>query len=317
MFSALRWCPSKFPSTRFGSNVLLRRANLSSSSSPFDAAPTPPSALGCSDTSHTESSLSSSKTTNSESPTHSTPNHETEPQKPPPYLPRPLGVEKAPSTAPATKEEKLAKLVDEESRLRERKHIISEVSKGYYHDWATLRHNGNKLWTAPPSLIREERSLFFPDIKGIALANKQMTHTTDLFEDKITLLAIESTRMSEEHTRSFYTEPTRILAGENNFQLVRINVQENPLKSWLVSLFINKLRQSIPSHQQTKYLLSNQNLEYIREPLGMVNKLLGYIYLIDHNKKIRWAGCGFANVEEMRSLFVSSKSLLKRFAELK
>ncbi|KAH9815567.1 ATP10 protein-domain-containing protein [Melampsora americana] len=290
----------------------------SSSSSPLPNDTGPPSSIKHPESSTPERSpATSGATPTAGSTTISTTSGENGVSKPPPYLPRPLGVEEVPSTAPATKEEKLAKLVDEESRLRERKHIISEVSKGYYHDWATLRHNGNKLWTAPPSLIREERSLYFPDIKGIAISNKQMTHTTDLFGDKITLLAVESTRMSEEHTRSFYVEPTRMLAGEPDFQLLRLNVQENPLKSWLVSLFINNLKRNVPAHQQSRYLLSNQNLEYIREPLGMVNKLLGYVYLVDWDRKVRWAGCGFANAEEMRGLFTSSRALLKRFSEKK
>ncbi|EGG06757.1 uncharacterized protein MELLADRAFT_48252 [Melampsora larici-populina 98AG31] len=289
-----------------------------SSSSPLPNGTEPRSSIRRPDPSPRESSpVTSGATPAACATTFSTTSGENDATKLPPYLPRPLGVEEVPSTAPATKEEKLAKLVDEESRLRERKHIISEVSKGYYHDWATLRHNGNKLWTAPPSLIREERSLYFPDIKGIAISNKQMAHTTDLFDDKVTLLAVESTRMSEEHTRSFYTEPTRMLAGEPDFQLVRLNVQENPLKSWLVSLFINNLKRNVPAHQQSRYLLSNQNLEYFREPLGMANKLLGYVYLVDWDKKIRWAGCGFANAEEMRGLFTSSRALLKRISEKK
>lgn len=97
--------------------------------------------------------------------------------------------------------------------------------------------------------------------------------------------------------------------------IVQLNVQENPLKSWLVSLFLNNLKRNVPVHQQARYLLSNQNLEYVREPLGMVNKLLGYVYLVDWNKKVRWAGCGFANADEMRGLLSGSRSLLKRLSE--
>ncbi|OAV90241.1 hypothetical protein PTTG_12204 [Puccinia triticina 1-1 BBBD Race 1] len=240
---------------------------------------------------------------------------ETERPKPPPYLPRPLGVEDPPSTRPPTEEEKLAKLVDEQARLQERKHLISEVSRGYYHDWNQLRHNGNKLWTAPPSLIQDQRALYFPNISGIALSNKETKHTTDIFTDKVSILAVESTRMSEEHTRSFYGEPLRMMAEERNLQLVRLNVQENPLKSWLVSLFINNLRKTIPTKQHSGYILTNQSFEYVREPLGMVNKLLGYVYLVDWNKKVRWAGCGFSNADEVSALFSGTRALLKRFED--
>ncbi|MBW0530770.1 hypothetical protein O181_070485 [Austropuccinia psidii MF-1] len=235
--------------------------------------------------------------------------------KPPPYLPRPLGLEKPPSSKPPTKHEKLEKLIDTHARLEERKHLLSQVSKGYYHDWNSLRHNGNKLWTAPPSLIQEQRALYFPNISGISLLNQEKSHTTNLFSNKVSLIAIESTRMSEEHTRSYYIELTRMMANQPDFQLIRLNIQENPLKSWLVGLFINNLRKSVPEYQHSKYILSNQSLEYIREPLGMVNKLLGYVYLIDWNKKVRWAGCGFANADEIRGLFSSTNVLLKRFQD--
>ncbi|POW02110.1 hypothetical protein PSHT_12241 [Puccinia striiformis] len=235
--------------------------------------------------------------------------------KPPPYLPRPLGVVDPPSTRPPTEEEKLAKLVDERARLQERKHLISEVSRGYYHDWNQLRHNGNKLWTAPPSLIQDQQALYFPNISGVALTNKEIKHTTDIFTGKVSLLAVESTRMSEEHTRSFYAEPFRVMSEENNLQLVRLNVQENPLKSWLVSLFISNLRKTVPPKHHPGYILTNQSLEYVREPLGMVNKLLGYVYLVDWNKKVRWAGCGFSNADEVSALFSGTRTLLKRLEE--
>ncbi|KNZ51744.1 hypothetical protein VP01_382g1 [Puccinia sorghi] len=277
--------------------------------------------------------------------------------KPPPYLPRPLGVNDPPTTRPPTEQEKLAKLVDEQARLQERKHLISEVSRGYYHDWNQLRHNGNKLWTAPPSLIqdqvsapihnflptnnkRKKRALFFPNISGVALSNKETKHTTDIFADKVSILAVESTRMSEvsepsfrtrtkltnrseintkimlkEHTRSFYGEPLRMLSEESHLQLVRLNVQENRLKSWLVSLFINNLRKTVPARQHATYILTNQSLEYVREPLGMVNKLLGYVYLVDSNMKVRWAGCGFSNADEVAALFSGTRTLLHRLKE--
>ncbi|KAA1138478.1 Mitochondrial ATPase complex subunit atp10 [Puccinia graminis f. sp. tritici] len=276
------------------------------------------------DPSRTDSNVDQAKPVNLPAATSSSPEAsqapsttETERPKPPPYLPRPLGVEDPPSTRPPTEEEKLAKLVDEQARLQERKHLISEVSRGYYHDWNQLRHNGNKLWTAPPSLIQDQRALYFPNISGVALSNKETKHTTDIFADKVSILAVESTRMSEEHTRSFYGEPLRMLAEEDNLQLVRLNVQENPLKSWLVSLFINNLRKTVPPKQHQGYILTNQSLEYVREPLGMVNKLLGYVYLVDWNKKIRWAGCGFSNAEEVSALFCGTRTLLKRFEENK
>ena len=40
----------------------------------------------------------------------------------------------------------------------------------------------------------------------------------------------------------------------------------------------------------------------MREPLGMINSRIGYVYLVDENVKIRWAGCADAKEEEEEAL---------------
>ena len=59
-------------------------------------------------------------------------------------------------------------------------------------------------------------------------------------------------------------------------------------------------------------MLSKQNLEYLREPLGMNNKHIGFVYLLDANLKVRWAGGGLALPSETESLKRCTKVLLDR-----
>ena len=40
----------------------------------------------------------------------------------------------------------------------------------------------------------------------------------------------------------------------------------------------------------------------LKQPLGITNKHVGYVYLVDPAGKIRWAGCGFATPEEREAL---------------
>lgn len=49
--------------------------------------------------------------------------------------------------------------------------------------------------------------------------------------------------------------------------------------------------------------------------MGMVNKHIGYIYLVDENCKIRWAGCGFATEDEDVSLQNCTRVLLQRLSK--
>ena len=85
------------------------------------------------------------------------------------------------------------------------------------------------------------------------------------------------------------------------------------LKSWLVSMYLSSLRKTVPEEQHANYLLTSQNIDvlkevglavstsaladacaHVRQPMGMLNKHVGYLYLVDWQNRIRWAGVGFA-----------------------
>ena len=50
----------------------------------------------------------------------------------------------------------------------------------------------------------------------------------------------------------------------------------------------------------------------MREPLGMTNSRIGYVYLVDENLKIRWAACADAKKEEEEALIRCAGVLLNR-----
>jgi ATPase complex subunit ATP10 len=56
-------------------------------------------------------------------------------------------------------------------------------------------------------------------------------------------------------------------------------------------------------------------MEYLRDPMGMTNSKVGYVYLVDENLKIRWAGCADATEKEAQSLESCTGVLLKRLEE--
>lgn len=81
-----------------------------------------------------------------------------------------------------------------------------------------------------------------------------------------------------------------------------------------MSLFLTSIARSVPPNLHSTYLVSNQDMEYVREPLGMVNKHVGYVFLVDENMKVRWAGCGDAKAEETNALEQCTGVLLNRLA---
>jgi len=116
----------------------------------------------------------------------------------------------------------------------------------------------------------------------------------------------------QEHTRSFYEAAYERFHTYPHFQLVQINLQENSLKAYLISLFLSSLRSQVAPKLQSTYLLSQQSLDMVREPMGLHNKHVGYTYLVGPDGKIRWAGSAFAEPDEARTLVACTGVLLDR-----
>lgn len=226
---------------------------------------------------------------------------------------RPLGVTERPTTLLKTGTQRVKELVtDSEARIAQRRHLIKEVGKGYYYDLNMTRKHGGKTWIANKSLIREDKALYLPNVKGKSIGTSEENNTTTMCYGRITVLAMLGTRMSEVHVKGFVDPTIARYSSHPLFQYVQINIQENLLKSLLVKLYINSLRAVVPANLQPTYLVSSQNMEYVRDPLGMTNSKVGYVYLIDENLKIRWGGCADATQEEAMSLETCTGVLLKR-----
>ncbi|OJA08408.1 hypothetical protein AZE42_00994 [Rhizopogon vesiculosus] len=229
-----------------------------------------------------------------------------------PFLQRPLGVKERPSPVLKTWADTREELMDQETRLAQRKHLMKEATKGYFTDLNATRKHGGKTWIAPNVMIREDKALYFPNIIGSSLDRKSKKHTTSICEGRISVISMLSTRMSEIHVNGF-TAPTNARFLSNPlYQYVQINLQENLLKSFLVSLFLSSIAKSVPPELHPTYLVSSQNMEFLRDQLGMMNKHVGYVYLVDSNLKVRWAGCADAKVEETDALERCTGVLLNR-----
>ncbi|TXT10747.1 hypothetical protein VHUM_02252 [Vanrija humicola] len=233
-----------------------------------------------------------------------------------PPLSRPLGTPIPPSSDPKTRQERIDQMLDKKRRKEERKALVKEATQGYFHDYHLARKaNGGKLWVAPPVLIREDRALYFPDVSGKALTGN-VVHTTDLFRGRVSLVSIVNTRVSEEHVQSYVEPVLEDWAGQPGFNYVQINHQPNALKGLLISLFVSSLKRTIPEDRWGSYLISSGEWSEfdVSQPLGIENKLLGYVYLVDENAKVRWAGCAQATPKEREDLRRAAAVLLRRHA---
>ncbi|OSX60897.1 hypothetical protein POSPLADRAFT_1047219 [Postia placenta MAD-698-R-SB12] len=232
-----------------------------------------------------------------------------------PLLQRPPGVRERPTTERKTWAQTRDELMDQEKRMEKRRHLVKEATKGYFTDLNATRRHGGKTWIAPKVMIREDKALYFPDISGTTLSSKAEVHTTSLCTGKVSVIAMLSTRVSEFQTANF-TKPTHgEFASHPSYQYIQINLQENLLKSLLVSLFTAGIRRSIPNELWDTYLVSSQNMDYLRDDLGMTNRHVGYVYLVDEQCRVRWAGCADPMPEEVEALRVCTSVLLNRHSK--
>ncbi|KAG6831200.1 hypothetical protein H0H87_005916 [Tephrocybe sp. NHM501043] len=179
------------------------------------------------------------------------------------------------------------------------------------------RKHGGKTWIAPNSLIREDKALYLPNVKGKSIDTGEEKDTSLMCFGRVTVLSMLGTRMSEIHSKGFTTPTHEHYSSHPLYQHIQINLQENLLKSLLVKVFLRSLRKVVPEELHPTYLVSSQNMEYVRDALGMTNSKVGYVYLIDENLKIRWGGCADARPEEVAALELCTGVLLKRAEKAK
>ncbi|KAJ9127862.1 hypothetical protein QFC24_000146 [Naganishia onofrii] len=159
------------------------------------------------------------------------------------------------------------------------------------------------------------KALYFPNIQGTSLASRKTTHTTDLFKSRISIVTILTARVSEEHANSFVADVLEDWEEDPLFRYVQINHQSNPIKSLLLQLFVSGLKRSIPEHRWSGYMIAGGEWGGLKEPLGITNKHVGYIYLVDPDCKIRWAGNAYATEEERQGLRKAVAVLMARVRE--
>lgn len=154
--------------------------------------------------------------------------------------------------------------------------------------------------------------------------------TTPLLTGKVSLIGIQSGVWAEEQVRTFLGEKEnpalQKLIQQNGrlLQKVEVNIQDRWLRALLVKLFRRRLRKTRPESEWAKYFTvrlgrdTGKGLtEDIRDAMGLLNSQVGYVYLLDTECRIRWAGSGHAWQGETNSLNAGVIRLLQEAQENK
>lgn len=184
-----------------------------------------------------------------------------------------------------------------------------------------MRYEKGKTFIAPAKLFRADKALYFPNLHGITLATpRDPQDTTTVLEDKVSVVSVFSGTWAERQTATFVNEQDNaelhrtLKEGKEVAQQVRINIEDNTLKAGLIRMFMPGLRRQIPEDSHGRYFVIRKGVtEDIKDKIGLLNSKVGYVYLVDRQCKIRWAGSGRAEPSEKEGLVRGVSKLVEEW----
>lgn len=172
---------------------------------------------------------------------------------------------------------------------------------------------------ANPRLFKHDRALYFPNMHGTTLASPKVPKdTTTIMRGRVSVINLFSSLWAESQVATFTGAKQNpelqeaLRSGGDLAQKVDINMEDNSLKAWLVRMFTWKMKRELPKKQHERYFLVQKGItEGVRESIAMMNGKVGYVYLVDHNCRIRWAGSGPAEKDELEALNKGVRKLIE------
>lgn len=220
--------------------------------------------------------------------------------------------------------------VDYDKHLAKRSRMTRQIAKPYFRDWSNLRFHKGKQFIANLRLFKAEHALFFPNFFGQTLrkdAVKQNTrdgygglgrNTCEVMDGKISIVSIVSSQWAVNQVNTFCSKEKNpplhetLENARDCAQMVEINWEENRLKWWILQLFKGNLRKQRTLEEQGRYFMVRRGVsDIMKEAIGLLNDKIGYVYLVDGQNRIRWAGSANAEVEEMESLYTGLNRLIQ------
>ncbi|KAI1105222.1 ATP10 protein-domain-containing protein [Jackrogersella minutella] len=240
-------------------------------------------------------------------------------------LGRPIGMEQPPKEGENTGidtrtfRQRRDDFVSWEKHLKKREMLKKKMIRPYFRDWGNLAFHKGKTFIAPPGVFKGDLSLFFPNMYGQTLlkTDRGPRNTTPALKGKVSVISVFSSVWAENQTKTFVSKETNpelesvLEKNKDVAQRIWINIEENRFKAQLIKLFKWSIRRRIGQPNWGRYFVVRKGIsDDIRESIGILNKSVGYVYLLDGDCKIRWAGSGNSEAHEREGLVKGFQRLL-------
>lgn len=215
------------------------------------------------------------------------------------------------------------------NKVLERRRILARsYLRPYFQEWKRVDHWKGKSFVSNEKLFKAEKALYFPNLWGQTLSTdgdgpNGGRDTTPILQGKISVVGIQSGRWAEEQVDTFLSKKNNpqlqeMIANSGGLiQRIDINAQSGWAQTILVKLFKSRIRSMLPEEQWRRYFIvklardTRRGLtEVVRDAMGFLNSHVGYVYLVDPQCRIRWAGSGHAWEGEIAYLNTGVKRLL-------
>jgi len=216
--------------------------------------------------------------------------------------------------------------VNFDKHLERRQQMKAQISRSYFRDFNEMKHHKGKAFIAPERAFKGEHALYFPNLHGRTLQDEE-TDTTKVLAGRVSVVSVFSSGWAENQVATWCSETQNpelhtlldkdgAKGASEKAQLVEINHEPNFLKYWILRLFSYRLKaQRLREHWGRYFVVRKGFDEFARESVAIINQKVGYVYLLDPQCRIRWAGSALAEEGEKASMVKNLERLLEEAKE--
>ena len=196
--------------------------------------------------------------------------------------------------------------------------VAVERSLGYFWMLKDLERTDYKPIDSNEELIPKTEAQVFPPLDNVTrLDNGENVRFPQYFSKRnkksCTLLAIGYNEFGNKLLPS-WTDPYEAEFGSNNHkkqsqEVVNLSIQEGRVLGFLKSFIMNSVFKNVPPERHERTLLYFGQCEELRDIVRMHNNKTCYVYLLDGEGRVRFAGSGKASEEEAQRLIQFAKKL--------